>query len=192
MNKNVVSLLALKLRGLTRRKDGVAAVEMALATPILLALCFGCAETALLMRTHFQAAHMASTVADVIARYKSITAADVNGIFSVSAEVMGSQDFLEHGTVVLTSVATNADADATVSWQCSAGELGSESRVGVAGDTATLPGSLALDAKDNVIVAEIFYQHQSLLQWNQPELTLIYKTALFRPRLGDLTTVPGC
>jgi Flp pilus assembly protein TadG len=165
---------------------------MALVAPMLLLLFFGCAETGLLVRTHFQAAQMASTVADVIARYKSVTSADISGIFAVSAAVMGNKDFDQNGTVILSSVATDHHGNATVAWQCSSGALGSTSRIGTAGKAARLPNGLALGDDDDIIVAEVFYRYVPLLGWTAPETTLVYKTALFRPRLGDLTTAPGC
>jgi Flp pilus assembly protein TadG len=175
-----------------RRNEGIAATEMALIAPVLLTLFLGCAETGLLVRTHFQAAQMASTIADVIARYKSVTSADIASIFAVSAEVMGTRDFDEHGTVVLSSIATDDKGKATVAWQCTGGQLGNASRIGTAGRQASLPGGLVLDKDDNVIIAEVFYRYRPLLGWNAPDVTLAYKTALFRPRLGDLTTAPGC
>ncbi|MGI6854084.1 TadE/TadG family type IV pilus assembly protein [Mesorhizobium sp. 1B3] len=184
--------LLLLARRFVRREEGVAATEMALITPMLLVLFLGSTETGLLVRMHFQAAHMASTVADVIARYKSVTSADISGIFAVSAEVMGTGDFDENGTVVLSSIATDDKGNATVAWQCAGGKLGSNSRIGTTGKAASLPSGLALGKNDNIIVAEIFYRYTPLLGWTAPGMTLAYKTALFRPRLGDLTTAPGC
>lgn len=180
------------VRRFIRRQHGIAATELALVAPMLLGLFLGCTETGLLVRTHFQAAQMASTVADVIARYKSVTQADISGIFAVSAEVMGTKDFSQKGAVILSSVATDDEGEATVAWQCASGELESTSRIGAAGEAASLPSGLVLDQDDNIIIAEVFYQYTPLLGWTAPQVTLAYKTALFRPRLGDLTTAPGC
>ena len=173
-------------------RDGLAATELALIMPVLLLLFCGGADLSLFVRTHFQAAQMASTVADVVARYETVTSADVAAILGVSAEVMGVEKFDAAGTVILSSVATDEAGDATVAWQCSSGDLGSISRIGSVGDAAGLPGGLALGADDNVIVAEVYYQYEPLFGWIAPEVTLIYKTALFRPRLGSLTIAPGC
>lgn len=185
-----------RIKSLTGRfaggKDGVAAVETALLTPLLLTLFLGGSETWLLIRSHFQAAQMASTTADVVARYKTVTSADIAAIFSVSSEVMGAKNFDDNGTVVLTSVATGDDGKATVAWQCAGGKLGSSSRIGKVGKQASLPGGLVMDKNDNVIIAEVFYRYTPILGWKAPDVTLAYKTALFRPRLGDLTAAPGC
>lgn len=189
--RRLPSLSALARR-FARRRDGIAATELALIAPMLMLLFLGGAEVALLVRTHYQAAQMASTVADVVARYEMVTSADIAAIMGVSAQVMGVASFDPAGTVILSSVATDANAAATVAWQCIGGELGETSRIGAAGKAASLPGSLVLEADDNVIVAEVFYRYTPLLGWFTPETTLVYKTALFRPRLGSLTTAPGC
>lgn len=189
--RKLPSLPALARR-FARRRDGIAATELALIAPMLMLLFLGGAETALFVRTHYQAAQMASTVADVVARYEMVTSADVAAIMSVSADVMGVASFDPAGTVILSSVATDSSAAATVAWQCIGGELGKSSKVGAVGKAASLPGSLVLEADDNVIVAEVFYQYTPLLGWTAPATTLVYKTALFRPRLGSLTTAPGC
>jgi Flp pilus assembly protein TadG len=189
--RTLLSLTAL-VRRFARRRDGIAATELALIAPMLMLLFLGGAEAALLVRTHYQTAQMASTVADVVARYEMVTSADIAAIMSVSAEVMGVERFDPAGTVILSSVATDADAAATVAWQCIGGELGQASKVGAAGEAASLPDGLVLEADDNIIVAEVFYLYIPLLGWSAPATTLVYKTALFRPRLGSLTTAPGC
>ncbi len=179
-------------RRFARCIGGVAATELALIAPVLLALFLGCAETGLLVRTHFQAAQMASTTADVIARYKAVTSADIAAIFSVSSEIMGTKNFNDNGTVILTSVATDDYGKATVAWQCSGGQPGNTSRIGRVGKVASVPGALVMDKNDNLIIAEVFYRYTPLLGWNGSAVSLAYKTALFRPRLGDLTAAPGC
>jgi hypothetical protein len=43
-----------------------------------------------------------------------------------------------------------------------------------------------------VIVAEVFYRYTPLFSNFMPVETQLYKTAVFRPRLGSLTSAPGC
>jgi len=187
-----LSLLKRLARRFALRKDGVAATELAMITPVLLGLFCGSAEIALFVRTHYQVAQMASTMADVVARYEALTSADIAAIMNVSAEVMNVNAFDPDGTVILSSVATDTRNRTRIAWQCKGGDLGKASLVGTVGKNANLPGGLVLEAEDNVIVAEVFYQYTPLLGWTAPETTLVYKTAMFRPRLGSLTTAPGC
>ncbi|MCS4089672.1 TadE/TadG family type IV pilus assembly protein [Rhizobium sp. BK176] len=183
-----------RLRSLLRDKAGVAGIEMALVTPMLLVLLCGGGEMALLLRSHFQASQMASTVADAISRYETITAADISGIFSVSSEVMGSGDFAQKGYVILSSVSRTSGATPVVAWQCKGGAVATASRVGAVTKAATLPQNLVLDATDNVVIAEVFYQYTPMFSGIVPASMnqQLYKTAVFRPRLGSLTTSPGC
>lgn len=176
-------------------RRGIAAVELALASPILLALFIGTTETAHFLNVHYQASQMASTVADAVARYDMVTANDISGILSASSAVMGVDDFDAKGYVILTSVSKAKATDApTITWQCKGGGTATmASKVGATkGAAATLPGSLAMDADDNVIVAEVFYGYSTLFDYIPIADTTVYKNAVFRPRLGALTTVPGC
>lgn len=184
---------AKQLRQLWADRGAVAAVELALAMPMLVLLFLGSAEMANLLSVHYRAAQMASTVTDAVARYQSITGADIAGLFAASSHVMGSDDFAQKGYVILSSVTTAAAKNtAKVSWQCSGG--GSRSRasgLGEVGETVSLPGGLTIDANDNVVVAEVYYQYVPVFDM-LPIGEEIYKTAVFRPRLGALTSAVGC
>ncbi|MBY3433308.1 pilus assembly protein [Rhizobium laguerreae] len=183
-----------QLGRLLQNRDGVAGIEMAIVTPMLLLLLCGGGEAAVFLRSHFQASQMASTVADAISRYETITASDISSIFSVSSEVMGSSDFEDKGYVILSSVTRSSGGIPVVAWQCKGGGVASASRIGLVTKTATLPQNLVLDATDNVIVAEVFYQYDPIFKGIAPASMeqQLYKTAVFRPRLGNLTTAPGC
>ena len=66
------------------------------------------------------------------------------------------------------------------------------SRVGEIDATAVLPGAMVLEDDDNVIVAEVVYTYQPILKWYAIQNLRIYKSTMFRPRLGALTAAPGC
>jgi Flp pilus assembly protein TadG len=173
-------------------KSGVAAIEMALVAPALVLLFCGGGEIAMYARAAFQTSQMASTVADAVSRYESITSSDIASIFSVSSDIMGNNDFAANGYVVLSSVSRTAGATPKVIWQCKGGGLASTSKVGQITKDATLPNNLVLDSTDNVIVAEVFYKYSPMFSKVLTVDSNFYKTAVFRPRLGDLTSVPGC
>lgn len=178
---------------LSKDDEGVAGIEMAIITPVLLLLLCGGGEIGLYARSHFQASQMASTVADAISRYEAVTSADITSIFSVSSEVMGTEDFKENGYVILSSVSRTGGATPKVVWQCKGGGHANTSKIGAVTKDATLPGGLVLDATDDVIIAEVFYQYTPLFANVLPDLDeQLYKTAVFRPRLGSLTSAPGC
>lgn len=175
-----------------RDESGVAALEMAIVGPVLALLFCGGGEIALYARAAFQTSQMASTVADAVSRYEAITSSDIASIFSVSSDIMGNADFAANGYVVLTSVSRTAGATPKVVWQCKGGGLTSTSKVGQITKDATLPNNLVLDTTDNVIVAEVFYKYTPMFSKMLTVDGNFYKTAVFRPRLGDLTSAPGC
>ncbi|MEH7912030.1 TadE/TadG family type IV pilus assembly protein [Rhizobium laguerreae] len=180
------------IRRLMHDGKGVAGIEMAILMPMLLLLLCGGGEIALYARSHFQASQMASTVADAISRYETLTASDVTSIFTVTSEIMGTDDFSKNGYMILSSVSRTGGATPIVAWQCKGGALASTSKLGIVNKAATLPGSLTLDATDNVIVAEVFYRHTPIFSNFVSIEPQLYKTAVFRPRLGSLTSAPGC
>jgi Flp pilus assembly protein TadG len=180
------------IRRLMHDGNGVAGIEMAITMPVLLLLLCGGSEIALYARSHFQASQMASTVADAVSRYESLTASDVTSIFTVTSEIMGTDDFSKNGYVILSSVSRMGGATPVVAWQCKGGALASASKIGIVNKAATLPGNLTLDDTDNVIVAEVFYRHTPMFSNFVTIEPQLYKTAVFRPRLGSLTSAPGC
>lgn len=192
MLRVILSKTRRNARRLAGDNRGVAGIEMAVITPVLLLLMCGGGEIAMYIRSHFQVSQMASTVADSVSRYEAITASDITSIFSASSEIMGASDFSESGYVILSSVSRTSGGNPTVTWQCKGGASASQSRIGTLSKVATLPGSLVLDTTDNVIVAEVFYKHTTIFDEFIPLERQLYKTAVFRPRLGSLTSVPGC
>lgn len=191
-NRRIVHWLDLSRKFITNCA-GVAAVEMALATPVLLLLLLGTSEIASTLSTHYRAAQLASTVDDAIARYQTITGADIQGVFDASSIVMGSADFKKNGYIILSAVTTASSTNAPkVAWQCSGGgNFQNVSAIGTIGKAAKLPGNLVIDANDNVIIAEVFYSFKPMFEIIPIEASDIYKFAIFRPRLGALTSVSG-
>ncbi len=185
------------LRRLKDDQRGIAAVEMALASPILFFLLLGGTEMGRYILTHQKVEKMAYAVADVISQYELLTSADVAIVMNASAELMNPyESFDTNGTMILTSIHKDPnDNDQLVRWQCAGGgSLSATSHVGVINSTAKaeLPGDLILDDGDNVIVSEIFYTYEPIITWINIQKLDLYKTAMFRPRLGQLTTAPGC
>lgn len=183
------------LRRYSGAQHGLAALEFALFLPILLTLLLGGVEMARFVLVHMKTEKMAYSVADVISQYDSVTSGDVDIIFNATTELMGRYDsFDSDGRVILTSVRKQAGVDdQEVHWQCAGGGSASaSSRIGTVNGTAVLPGAFTLEDNDNVIVSEVFYRYTPVINFIRLRGVDIYKTAMFRPRLGALTQVPGC
>lgn len=189
----ILAHLNRSFRKLVHCSKAVAAVEFAIVAPTVIILFCGGAELAFFLHAHYQTAQAASTVADVISRYETLTADNIDALLSVASEVVGDSEFAENGEIILSSVSRSGGKTPTVVWQCTGGgEYAGTSLVGAIDKNATLPSSLTLADDDNVIVAEVYFDYPSIFGWLPASVTPIYKIAIFRPRLGSLTTVPGC
>lgn len=171
----------------------VAAIEFALIAPAMLILFCGGMEIALFLHASYQTAQAASTVADVITRYDTLNSDNIDALLSVASQVVGDTDFEEKGEIILSSISRSSGGTATIAWQCTGGgQYDGESQIGKTGKAATLPTSLTLASDDNVIIAEVYFDYASVFGWLPSSATPIYKTSIFRPRLGSLTSAPGC
>lgn len=190
---SLLTRLAHHLRTFTVCDRAVAAVEFALVAPTVVILFCGGSELAFFLHAHYQTAQAASTVADVITRYETLTSDNIDALLSVSSQVVGDTEFEANGEIILSSISRSSGGTPTVVWQCTGGgEYEGESLIGKAGKTATIPTNLILADDDNVIIAEVYFDYPSIFGWLPSSVTPIYKKAIFRPRLGSLTTVPGC
>lgn len=182
------------LRRAAACESGVAAVEFALAAPILIALTFGGYEVSRFILIQQKTEKMAYAIADVTSQLDVVTADDLTDIFLATEQIMLPYAFAVDGRAVLTSVHRDEDANKpTVRWQCkSPSDIAVTSKIGNVGGAASLPANLLIDERDGVIVAEVFYNFKPLYKTEYLPAYSLYKTAVFRPRLGALTTPPGC
>ena len=184
------------LRRYQRNERGVAAVEFALVSPILFSLLLGGVEISRYILVHQKAEKMVYSVADVISQLEDVTSGDVDAVLGASTEFMNPYDnFDANGILFLSNVHKDpGDPDQEVRWQCSGGgSLSAVSRVGeVDNGAAVLPGTMVLADDDDVIVAEVVYTYQPVINWYAIQNLRIYKSTMFRPRLGSLTAAPGC
>lgn len=187
------------IRKLSRRlvsdNRGVAALEFALAMPFLIALFVASTDLMRLMLTHQKAERIAYNTADLVAQVENLTPADMQQIFLAPAEIMEPMEFGARGLVIISSVHRPVDGgDMIVRWQCpGAGTLEAESQVGVEDGIATLPEGLEINFRENVIVAEVYYDFEPWFpvgMTNFMNVGVLYKTSVFKPRFGALPTSP--
>jgi TadE-like protein len=178
----------------TLRDDrGMSAVEFALVLPILVTLSVGTVEYSRLIMLTQKLQSGSFILADLTARNKELSTEKLGHIFLAIDQVIRPFPFDEAGTSIVTSVGTDADGDPEVAWQCfGAGTLEADSQIGAgAGEAATLPENLAIESGEIIIAAEVFYAYEPLFGLG-PAARVIRRTAYFKPRLGDLSTIAGC
>ncbi len=134
----------------------MAAVEFALILPMLIVLWIGGVEVTQALTMDRKVNNLASTVGDLVARWKSLTYSDVDSIFDIAGGVLypyaaGSAD------MVLTAVNVDDKGNATVAWSRAKGKRAAYSQ------GANM--NAAIDAKlrtpsSQVIMTEAYYPYR--------------------------------
>lgn len=180
------------LRRLLADERAVSAMEFALVLPILALLAVGTVEYSRLILLTQKLQSGAFLLADLTARDKTLSTGQLGNIFRAIDQVILPFPFAESGTAIVTSVGTDADGDPEVKWQCvGAGALAADSGIGSDGEAAALPEDLEIAKGEIVIAAEVFYAFAPLTGIGPGEQVL-RRTAYFKPRLGDLSTLDAC
>lgn len=182
------------IKKLLSNQKGVAAIEFALILPFLLLLLLGGFEITQFLLLNQKLDKVSYTITDVVSQNTSLTNAQLNQIMSASVQIMKPIPFQNEGVVILSSIYKNGNNAPVVRWQYKGGGLlVRSSRIGNVNQNAILPNELTLNDKDNVIIAEVYYTYTpifSTFSQNFLSATDLYKVAIFKPRLGDLTTPP--
>jgi len=179
--------------GLSRRaRRGVAAVEFALTMPIWTALLLGTTDGAYCLIVNERCDRVAYSVTDIVTQYQSISKANLNDIFLGADQIMSPLPFSSQGIVIVTSVFQPSTGAPIVEWQyAGGGTLAKTSQIGTTGGAATLPNGLSLNAQDNVIISEVYYNFTPLFVSSHMFTSgPIYRVAIYKPRLSPLVTPP--
>jgi hypothetical protein len=184
-------------------RRGVAAVEFALTLPIWIVLLLGLGDGTYCLLVNERADRIAYSVTDIVSQYQAVTLANLSNIVMAAAQLMEPYPFTPNGVVIITSVWQPPGGKPTVCWQYSGGGSlgGMTSQVGppnntskncTQGPVANLPNGLTLNDNDNVIISEVFYKFVPLFLNAGPFASnLIYRTAVYKPRLSLLTQAPS-
>lgn len=177
---------------LLRNCDAIAAVETAIAMPLLIVLCLGGFELARQTVLNLKLERAAYTLADITAQNESLTNAQIDDIFESIEEIIDPFSFGTAGIAYVSSAyLAEGEIYPEVLWQRDGGGTASyTSQVGSAGLTATLPNGLTLNERDNIIISEIYYDYTPMFSLGLFGARTFYKVTVFKPRLGDLTTSP--
>ena len=181
------------LRRIWNDESGIANVEFAFVLPVLITLLFGSFELSRYVLLNLKLEKATYTVSDLVTQETSISNSQLNQIMLAASEIMTPYSIGEKGTIIVSSVYQENDVDPpVVRWQYTGGgTLPKSSTVGEVDDWATLPEGLSLADKDNLIIAEIFYEFTPYFSNEPIGSASLHKMAFFKPRLGALTTTPN-
>lgn len=180
------------LLGRFRRSErGVAAIELALLSPVLVLLLIGGYDVARFVSIRANVDKVGFSVADVTSQYKQLTPTAMTQIFKITGSSLTTYDSGSNGVTILTSVYLDSTKTVRVKWQCfSSNGTSWKSRIGVEGAVANIDPTLVADANDNVMVSELFYKFTPIFSTVFKTGFDIYTSSIYRPRLGSLTTKP--
>lgn len=185
----MVSLLR-KFKAFKRAQSGVAYLEFAITLPFLLALFMGSVDVTRYILIAQKLEKVSTTVSDLVAQYQTMGTTQLNTLILAAGQVMQPYSFGSDGYVIVTSVTKTGTNPPVVNWQYAGGGTWSRpSLIGTQGSIATLPAGFTLNDKDNVIIAEVFYNYSPLIPNSVISGGQIYKLSVYKPRLGALNTL---
>lgn len=154
-------LMALSQR-LRQCEDGVAYIELAFMTPILLALGLGGIELTNYAITNTRVSQLSLTLADNASRARQdvptgnprFREADANDVLTGTNIQAGDLNFRQNGRAILSSLEVNADGGQWIHWQRCFGNKVYPSSYGNQGDGATGTSFAGMGPTGNKITAE--------------------------------------
>jgi Flp pilus assembly protein TadG len=172
-------------RGLLRDDRGVAAIEFGMIVPIMAAMFIGSVELSQAITVDRRVTQIASSTADLVAREKTITDAQLGNVMDIADVLMRPYD---PSLLRVTLVSVGAKAtDATTTKVC---WTYNSSRGGVSsyakGQSYTLPAGI-VDAGGSVVVAEVEYHYTPLIfSYYMPGMTKLNDKFYLKPRVSSM------
>lgn len=172
-----------------RGEEGIAYLEFAIALPFLLMLFLGAVEMTRYIIIVQKVEKAAVTMSDVVAQSTTISASQLDTLVEAVGQIVKPYSFDNNGYVIISSVSRTGANPPKVKWQYSDGDWPQASQIGITGSNASLPAGLTLEDKENIIIAEVYFNFSPLLTESIVLPGQIYKLGVFKPRLGDLTSL---
>lgn len=171
-------------------RRGAILVEFAVALPVIIVIIIGGFDTGRYVLLHQKMDRAAATMADLVSRPTSISAAEIDIMFSAASELMQPFDLGTRGRVIVSSVSKEAGNAEQIDWQyAGGGSYTAVSQIGAAGETPTLPDGFTVRDDENLIVTEVFYDYEPVFTGFVIEPSEVWHFAIRRPRRGDLSTL---
>lgn len=178
------------LKRLRKDRKGTLAVEMAMATPVLVGLLLSGIEVTRYVLLNQKVERAAATMADLVSQVDvAVTNSMLTNMYDATTYVMSPFDINADGHIVVSSIATSGGST-TVVWQRSFGAGSGGSMFGVQGGPATLPPGLIVRDGEDIVATEVFFNYTSVTIKGVLDPVTLHNYAVFRPRFGSLTTPP--
>jgi Flp pilus assembly protein TadG len=165
------------LKRFTKNRSGSAAVEFAFIAPVMLLLYYGMAELTQAMMADRRAAHVASTIGDLVAQNSRMTPAAMTDVFKVGKAIIAPFATAPL-SMRITSVKADAGGNPNVVWSEASGPAFSPLT-----GTVVLPVGL-LAANESVIMTESRYVYTSAVQQTVAAPLTLGQKYYLKPRKG--------
>jgi len=171
-------------RRFVRDRAGVSAVEFALILPILLVLLFGGIEVTDALTVQRKVTHVTSTLSDLIAQSKTISASEMDDILEAAAAVITPYSDAKL-KIKLTGVTVDANGKATVAWSRAKNDTAYTK-----GATIALPTAV-VDPSSFIVTGEVHYSYSPVVGYVMTGTFDLSDTFYLRPRLGTAIQYTG-
>lgn len=178
-----------RMKKFSKDSSGVAAIEFAMIVPLMLMMFVGAVEFSQAITVDRRVSQVASATADLVARSKTLTTTDMDGITQVVEQLVKPYDHTLLKMSIMNVAASPSDAtDTTICWAYAHnGGAGSYSK----NDSYALPTGV-VEAGDSVIVTEVKYAYEPLIFNHFITSTKnLEETFYLKPRLSSYVEYNG-
>lgn len=173
-----------------RAKDGLAAIEFAFIAPVMATLLVGSIEACNALQCKQKVTSVASSVADLVAQTKSVSASDISNIFSAANEL--TYPFPSTGSgIVVSSIVSDGAGNGTVAWSQAQNATALAVNSAVAVPTGLMTAAACAKGACSVILATVTYAYTSPLGKLFVGTTTMSDYFYSRPRQSATVTYTG-
>ena len=166
-----------------KSRSGIAAVEFAFISPVMLVLLLGTFEVSQAIAAKRKAVLAASTVANIVTQYTSISASQtMPDILNASVAVL-TPFSAANAVVTVSCINIDAQGKATIAW--SKALNGTARSVGQA---VTVPAALAVP-NTSLIFGETTYSYTPIVDFMKLGTSKLYSSVYMLPRSGTTITL---
>ncbi len=186
----MIGLIGRVLRRLKRDRRGTLAVEMAVATPVVIGLLLSGVEVTRYVLLNQKIERASATMADLVSQSETLSEGGLVNLFAATAYVMDPFDLVADGQLVVSSISATNGNPARINWQRAfGGGSGGSSAFGIEGGNANLPVGFVVRDNETVVFTEVFYDYVPAFMGTELVARNLYNYAVFRPRFSSLATI---
>jgi len=162
------------LRRLSADQKGASAIEFAIVFPLLFLLHIAAAEALQAYIAQRNVAHIATAMADITARNRTISTAELNDILGASVSMIHPfpNERLQQR---VSSLSADNNGSVSTDW--------TSKKDYTVGDNPSVPSGY-LRANESVIVTDVIYDYEPTFGFFMPDTIRMTRRAYVRPRLS--------